>query len=548
MDGDGGSTKKKVVILGGGFAGIGAALEFGKTIGDARDVELHLVSEENYCVFQPMLPEVVAGGIEPTHIVNPIRQLCRGMRFHCASVRSIDLTLKQITMVGTDDERPHELTYDHLVLALGQIVDLSRVPGMSQHSLPIKTLGDAFHLRNHVLRRLEQADLEEDEARRKWLLTFVTVGGGFSGVETAAEIHDLIRHVMPYYPRAMKTGHRMIVVHSRDTILNELDPKLGRFAQETMKRRGVEFELNRRSAEASPEGVKLDDGRFLACGTLICTIGNAPHPLIKGSGLPHEGGRVLADEFLRVKGVADVWAIGDNALVPDVTVKPDGRGGEKGPATCPPTAQYAVRQGARCAKNVLATVRGQPLQRFEFGGLGQLAVIGHHCGVAQVFGLRISGFVAWVLWRSVYWSKLPSFISKVRVGLDWAIDVLFPRDITKFETNRTEALAASHYREGDCIVRQGERGDCFYVLQKGRVEIVRRGDDGVETKLAEKGPGESFGEAALMTNAPRNATVRCLTPVDLLSFRRSDFQKLVSSYGAMRDQMQRDLERHAAPK
>jgi NADH dehydrogenase len=530
----------RVVILGGGFGGVSAALEFGKILRHERDVELHLVSDENYCVFQPMLPEVVAGGIEPTHIVNPIRQLCAGMQFHCATVREIDLERRVVTMHGesSDGARAIDLPFDHLVLALGQVVDLSRIPGMAQHSLPIKTLGDAFHLRNHVLSRLELADLEPNDERRKWLLTFVTVGGGFSGVETAAEIHDLIRHVLPFYPRAQSTGHHMILVHSRDLILNELDPKLGAFAQETLKERGVEFVLGRRSAEATAEGVKLDDGRFLAAGTVICTIGNAPQPLITSSELPKEGGRVVTDDCLRVPNFEDVWAIGDVAQIPDRK-----RGG-----SCPPTAQYAVRQGKRCALNVLAKIRGRPVEPFEFGGLGQLAVVGHHCGVAQVFGLKISGFVAWVLWRSVYWSKLPSFVSKVRVGLDWLLDVVFPRDITKFETRRTQSLDVSHFRAGDVIVRQGESGDRFFVIQKGSVEVVRADANGVETKLAEKRAGESFGEAALLTDQPRNATVRCLTAVDVLAFRRADFKKLVASYGFLREQMQRDMERHGVPR
>ncbi len=531
----------RVVIVGGGFAGTSAALAVARELRGESGVELHLVSDENYTVFQPMLPEVVAGGIEPTHIVNPLRQLCSGLRFHCARVVAIDWERRVLTLAEADGAgdgaRRHELPFDQLVLAPGQVVDLSRLPGMAQHALPIKTLGDAFHLRNHVLSRLEQAELEDDEARRRWLLTFVTIGGGFSGVETAAEVHDLVRRALPSYPRARATGHRMVLVHSRELILNELDPKLGAFAQQTMAARGVEFRMGRRSLEATPEGVRLDDGSFLAAGTLICTIGNAPHPLLTRSPLPQEGGRVVTDEFLRVPGFAGVFALGDAAAVPDVR-----RGG-----SCPPTAQYAVRQGRTLGKNLIASLRHEPLQPFSFGGLGQLAVVGHHCGVAQLFGFKLSGTLAWVLWRSVYWAKLPSWVSRVRVGLDWLLDVVFPRDLTKFETRRTEALAVSHYRAGDCLVREGERGDTFFVMQKGRVEIVRADADAEqgECKLAEKGPGESFGETALLTDAPRNATVRALTAVDVLTFRRGDFQKLVASYGVLREQMERDLERHA---
>jgi NADH dehydrogenase len=526
-------------VLGGGFAGAGAAAELARRLRGERGAEVHLVSDENYAVFQPMLPEVVAGAIEPTHIVRSLRQLGDAVRFRCATVHAIDWQRHVVTLAEADSARLHELRWDRLVLALGQVVDLSRIPGMAHHALPIKTLGDAFHLRNHVLSRLEQAELEEDEARRRWLLSFVTIGGGFSGVETAAEVHDLVRRALPSYPRARATGHRMVVVHSRDVVLNELDASLGAFAQQTMAARGVEFLMGRRSVEATPDGVRLDDGAFLAAATVICTIGNAPHPLLAGSPLPLQSGRVVTDACLRVPGFDGIWALGDAAAVPDVR-----RGG-----TCPPTAQYAVRQATTLGKNLVASLHGQPAEPFSFGGLGQLAIVGHRCGVAQLFGAKLSGIVAWALWRSVYWAKLPSWVSRVRVGLDWALDLVFPRDLTKFEIRRTEALAASHYRAGDCLVREGERGDTFFVLQRGRVEVVRadaaapRG----EQKLAEKGPGESFGEAALLNDAPRNATVRALTAVDVLTFRRSDFQKLVASYGVMREQMERDLARHAAP-
>lgn len=548
MAGDATPPRVQVVILGGGFAGIGAALEFGRRLRRESDVDVHLVSEENYCVFQPMLPEVVAGGIEPTHIVNPVRQLCAGLQFHCARVEAIDAGARSVRLVGADGRREFELRYDHLVLALGQVVDLSRVPGMSQHALPIKTLGDAFHLRNRVLARLEEADLEQDESRRRRLLTFVTVGGGFSGVETAAEIHDLIRRVLPFYPVAFRTGHRMILIHSRERILNELPPSLGDFAQRTLARRGVEILTGLKSVEATADGVKLSDGRFLECGTLICTIGNAPHPLIARGDWPQDGGRVVTDDCMRVAGRDDVWAMGDMAAVPDRVA-----GG-----TCPPTAQYAVRQGRQLARNVLAALRGAAPEPFRFKCLGQLAVVGHRCGVAQVFGMKFSGLVAWMMWRAVYWAKLPSFVSKVRVGLDWALDLVFPRDLTKFETRRTEAVALAHFRPGDVIVKEGERGDCFYVIERGRVEIVR--SDGAagaapapngavtEQKLGEKGPGESFGEAALVNDAPRNATVRALTAVDVLAVSRGDFKRLVASYGAMKEQVERDLAKHAAGK
>jgi NADH dehydrogenase len=228
-----------------------------------------------------------------------------------------------------------------------------------------------------------------------------------------------------------------------------------------------------------------------------------------------------------------IWAIGDTALIPDVK-----RGG-----FVPPTAQYAIRAGRRGARNVLAAIRGKPTKPFVFGGLGQLAVVGHRSGVAQVMGLNFSGLLAWVFWRSVYWMKLPGARAKLRVGLDWTIDLFFPRDITKLEVQRTQRLRRAHYRAGEEIVRQGELGDRFFIIESGEVEVVHRGDDDVERRLCVQSAGESFGELALLENKPRSATVRCLTPVDVLSFARDDFTALVASYAALRDHVARDVDR-----
>jgi len=527
----------KVVILGGGFAGVSAAMEFSRRVRRDAGIEVHLVSDENYFVFQPMLPEVVACGIEPTHIVNPIRQLCPHVRFHCATVRSVDLEGRRVTLVGSDETQELELGFDHLLICVGLSMDLSRIPGMSEHSLPIKTLGDAFVLRNHVLTMLEQADIEPDETKRKKLLTFVGVGGGFSGVETVAEINDMVKAVLKYYPNARATGARVVLIHSRDRILNELGKKLARFAQKKLSQRGVELVLESRVKEATPEGIVLADGRSVSAGTVVCTVGNAPHPLIKSLDLPKQRDRLTADTMLRVEGCEHIWTCGDTAIVPDTR-----RGG-----FCPPTAQYALRAGRRCARNVLAVIRGQNPRPFQFGGLGQLAVVGRRSGVAQVLGINFSGFVAWWFWRSVYWMKLPGMRAKARVGLDWAMDVIFPRDITKLDLSRTQRLRRAHYKAGETIVRQGEVGDRFYIIDSGEVEVIREESGQEPQRLATQGAGESFGEIALIEDTPRTATVRCLTAVDVLCFSRDDFQALMSSYTPMREVINESMRKRHRP-
>lgn len=526
----------RIVILGGGFAGISVARELGRRTRRDPSVEVHLVSDENYFVFQPLLPEVVSCGIEPTHILNPIRQLCPYVRFHCATVEAIDADARTVTLVGNDARRVTTLAYDHLILGLGLTMDLSRTAGMSEHSLAIKTLGDAFELRNHVLSKLEEADIESDEATRKRALTVVAVGGGFSGVETVAEINDMIRSVLRFYPTARRTGPRIILVHSRARILQELNEELAEFAQRKLRQRGVELILNCRVKEATPNGIVLSDGRRIEAGTVICTVGNAPHPLIAGSSFPKDRGRLLVDETLRVKGHDNVWALGDSALIPDVR-----RGG-----FCPPTAQYAMREGRTCTLNVLAAISGGKLRAFSFGGLGQLAVIGHRCGVAQVLGLKIAGILAWFLWRSVYWMKLPGLRCKARVGIDWALDLVFPRDITKLALARTDRLSHAHFRAGDVIIKQGELGDRFYVIESGEVEILREDPGRPAVRLATLSAGDSFGEIALVRDTPRAATVKCLTPVDVVTMTRGDFRTLLGSCSFINERIQADVEQRSA--
>jgi len=350
------------------------------------------------------------------------------------------------------------------------------------------------------------------------------VGGGYSGVETIAEINDLIRSVLPFYPDARRTGHRAVLIHPGERILQELDPDLGEFAQAKLRERGVEVILKTRVTEATGDGVVLSNGEVVAAATVICTVGNGPHPLVGQLGLPQDRGRILVDEFLRVKGYQNLWALGDAALIPDVA-----RGG-----TCPPTAQYAMREGLQCARNVVATIRARPPHPFRFGGLGQLAVVGRHVGVGRLFRWKISGLLAWFLHRAVYLGKVPGFRCKVRVGIDWVLDLLFPRDITMMELRRTEQLARAHYRQGEPIVRQGEIGDQFYIIESGEVEVVREEPDAPPKRLGVLGPGTSFGEIALLKDTVRTATVRCLTPVNVVKVSRRDFATLVKSHAVFR--------------
>jgi len=528
------SAKTTIVIVGGGFAGIETARQLGRLVTHHDAVEVILVSSENYFLFQPLLPEVVACSIEPGHILNSIRQLCRGIHYRWGTVESVDLRTQHLTLVGADTAKPQRVFYDHLILCLGQVIGASSVRGMNEHALALKTLGDAFALRNHILSRLEEAEITDDDQARRKLLTFVTIGGGFSGVETAAAINDLVHDVSAFYPNARKTGYRSILIHSGERILGELDKDLAEFARTKLEGRGVDVLLNTRVGEVTRDKVVLDDGKALVTGSVISTVGNVPHPLVGTLGLPQARGRILVDECLRVQGFRNLWALGDAAAVPDL---------QKG-GVCPPTAQYAVRQGKRCARNVLAVIRGEPPEPFRYRGRGQLAVVGKHCGIAQIGTWKLSGVGAWLLWRAVYFMKLPGLRCRVRVAFDWLLDFLFPRDITKVEVQRTDVLPRAHYTQGEVIIQQGDAADCFYLIETGLVEIVKEAPGHAPERLRVCAAGDTFGEVGIINNAPRTATVRCLTAVDVLKFGRQNFLSMFGGYRAFRSQIQDTMNRY----
>jgi NADH dehydrogenase len=520
--------------VGGGFAGIETASRLGRLLKKEDAAKVVLVSSENYFLFQPLLPEVVACSIEPSHILNPIRHLCRNIHYRWGTVETIDLKAQQLTLVATDTAKPQLLTYDHLILCLGQVVGSSTVPGMNEHALSLKTLGDAFQLRNHILSRLEEAEITDDEAACRKLLTFVTIGGGFSGVETAAAINDLIKDVSAFYPKVQSTGHRSIIIHAGDRILGELDPDLAWFAQRKLEARGVEVRLKTRVNEVTRDKVVLGDGESISTGSVISTVGNVPHSLVQKLGLPQERGRILVDECLRVMGFGNLWALGDAAAVANR---------QKG-GMCPPTAQYAVRQGTQCARNVVAVIRGRFPKPFHYQGRGQMAVIGKHCGIAQIGGWKLSGVGAWFLWRAVYFMKLPGLRSRVRVAMDWMLDLLFPRDITKVEFHRTDVLQRAHFAQGEVIIRQGDVADCFYLIESGQVEIIKEVTGNTPECLRLCSAGDTFGEIGILTNAPRTATVRSLTAVDVLKFSRQNFLSMFGGYKAFRNQVQETMQRY----
>lgn len=415
------SSRNRILILGGGFAGMYAALELEKNVDHDPDLEVTLINRDNFFLFTPMLHEVGASDLDLTAIVNPVRSMLRKVNFFEGEIESIDLSRKEVIVSHGLAHHRHLHTYDHLVIGLGSVTNLYELPGLDERNLTMKSLGDAIRLRNHVIAQLEEADYE-CVTRKNRLLSFVVAGGGFSGVETVGAINDFVRDAMSSYSHLTEDMLRVVMVHAGPVILPELGERLGAYAQKKLGERGVEIHVNTKVSAVSEDGVELSDGTIIESDTLIWTAGTSPNPLVQELPCKKERGRIVVDEFLEVIGWPGVWALGDCAAVPDSSTG----------KLSPPTAQHALRQGKVLAQNIIAVIRGRRKKPFLFSTIGQLASIGKRTGVANILGVRFSGFIAWWIWRTVYLSKLPRFEKKLRVALDWTLDLLFSKDIVQF--------------------------------------------------------------------------------------------------------------------
>jgi NADH dehydrogenase len=407
-----------------------AALEFEKTLARDPRVEITLVNRENFFLFTPMLHEVAASDLDITHIVNPIRKLLKRVRFFHGTVESVDLSTKSVTVSHAEGQHRHTLVYDHLVIGLGSVTNFFHLPGLEERALTMKSLGDAIELRNRLIQLLEEADFECATGNREYLLTVVVAGGGFAGVETVAGVNDFLRDALQFYPHLTEGHLRVVLVEPGPLILPELGEKLGAYAQKKLAERKVEIRLKTGVRGVSEAGVALSDGSTVPAHTLVWTAGTSPNPLLAALPCRKERGRIAVNEYMEVQGYPGVWALGDAAAVPDRAT-----GG-----IYPPTAQHALRQGRVLAQNIAATIRSRVKRPFVFSTIGLLAAIGRRTGVARIFGFNFSGFVAWWLWRSIYLSKLPRLEKKIRVMLDWTLDIVFSKDLVQFTTAREQAM------------------------------------------------------------------------------------------------------------
>jgi NADH dehydrogenase len=444
--------RKRIVILGAGFAGFYAALELERTVARDPGVEVLLIDPQNFLLFTPMLHEVAAGSLDPSSIVVPIREALRRVQFLRAETTTVDFTARTVTVAYGLVRQTRTIAFDQLLITAGSQTRFP--PSLRAHVHGMKTIHDALVLRSWLIGNLERAEIEEDPARRRALLTIAVAGGGFSGVETIGAINDFLSQVAPHYRKAEAEPPTLVLVEPMERLLPEFDPALSEYTADKLRAAGVDVRLRTKVAAFDGRTLSLesssDSGKPspLPARTLIWTAGVAPSPLIESLPLEKERGRIVVDDTLAVAGREGVWACGDCAAVPGANGK-----------SCPPTAQHAVRQGMRAGRNIAAAVRGDPVkvQPYRYEMLGQFAAIGHRRAVATLFDMRFSGFIAWLMWRGAYLFMLPRLGRKVRVFLQWMLEICFARDTVQLLT--AESVGSGRIDELMDSARAAESAD-----------------------------------------------------------------------------------------
>jgi NADH:ubiquinone reductase (H+-translocating) len=518
-----------VVIIGGGFGAVQFAKNLRKKLRPA-EARILLFNRENHMVFHPLLADVAGASINVDAAAAPLRQMLPGVDCRTERVDAIDLPNSQI-IYDDGSGVPASLHYDHVVIACGAESNLGIIPGMTEHAFAFKVMRDAIDLRQQIVRQMEHAEAATDPNRRRWHLSFIIVGAGFSGVEVAGEINELVRSSTRFYRNFRKEDVVVSLVHSQDQILPEVAPTLREFARKRMEKAGITVLLKTRAVAATQDGIELNNGKMLLGATIVCTIGTSISPLIQHLDVPKERGRIRTTPDMRIEGQTNAWAVGDCAYIINAI---DGK-----PAA--PTGQFAERQGRQAALNLVRLLKNEPTRPFSFKALGQLCSIGGYQAVAEMFGMRISGFLAWFLWRGVYLFKLPTWSRRIKVALDWSWDVLFPRDLSFLNTDTTQHLSHGFYRAGDLMQRQGELARVFSVIEEGEAEVLKttEASPGVQEEkvVAVMGKGDFFGESQLLGHTPSEVSIRARTVVRVGQVGSTLFEQIAADFPPFREML-----------
>ncbi|HET8658836.1 MAG TPA: NAD(P)/FAD-dependent oxidoreductase [Micromonosporaceae bacterium] len=415
---------RRIVVVGAGHVGLYVALRLSRKL-RPREAEILVVDPQPHMTYQPFLPEAAAGNIEPRHTVVPLRRELRRCHVLAGEVTCIEHA-RRVATVQPIVGPPREVRYDHIVVVPGSVSRTLPIPGLREHAIGFKTLGEAIFLRNHVLDRLDVAATTTDMAVRRRALTFVFVGGGYAGIEAVAEMEDMARDALRYYPELTPDDMHWVLVEATQRILPEVDPDMGAYTVQQLLRRQLDIRLGTRLESCVDGVVKLSDGDEMPADTIVWTAGVKPHPMLEATDLPRDDrGRVTCLPTLQVadgdRVVEGAWSAGDCAAVPDLTGPPG--------ALCSPSAQHAVRQGVRLADNIRAVLRGQPPVDYRHRHAGSVASLGLHKGVAQVYGFKLRGRLAWFMHRTYHMSRIPSLNRKVRVVVDWTLALFLKREV-----------------------------------------------------------------------------------------------------------------------
>jgi NADH dehydrogenase len=425
----------RIVILGGGFGGVYTAMHLERRLRDGNDVEITLVSRDNFFLITPLLFEAGSGVLDPRHAVTPIRKMLDRAQFDEAEVERVDFERNVVIVRHGPHTDTTEVPFDQLVFALGGVTNTHLVPG-SEHARPFKTLAQAIDLRNHIIDRFEEADLPQDFLARRKLMTFVIVGAGLVGVELMGELTGFVRSIAASYRNARQQLPQFHLIEGGPRILPEMDQSLGDYAHQVLERRGVKIHANAPAEKVEPGRITLKDGTVIEAETIVLAVGVSPNSLLADLPLEKDRmGRIAVHATMRSKSHPNVWALGDCASIPDPSGKP-----------YPQLAQHALREAKVLAHNIVSVVlgEGKPLKPFVYETLGTLAALGHFNGVGRVMRVKLRGFAAWWVWRTYYLMQMPRFERKLRIVLDWTIALFFPYDIVKLDFYSDRHAAQLH--------------------------------------------------------------------------------------------------------
>ncbi|MGH9886438.1 MAG: FAD-dependent oxidoreductase [bacterium] len=506
----------RVVCLGGGWT----ALYLCRALRGAMRrglVDVTVISRDNFHTFHGFIPEMLVGRIQPEHIMTSARRIFAPALFHNAEIDSIDVAAKTVTTSRILDGREQIVPYDHLVIGLGAMDDLSRYPGLAEHAHRLGTYWDAFRVRNDIIGMLEMAEIETDPAERRRLLTFVIAGGNYGGVEVASELTEYFDLLTSReYRRLDRSEFRIVLVHSGERLLPELDqhyPKLAEYGARMVERNGIEVRLSTKLVAATPEEAVTSAGERIPTRTIISCTGTSVSHVIDQVPCERERprGRVLADVFGHAIGAENTWAGGDCAATPHP------KGG-----TYPALALYAMAAGWRIGRNIERTLLGRPLKPARFTGLGDAVSIGRRRAIGHFRGIPMAGLHGWIVWRLFLLGFMPTWERRLRTFADWILTPIFGRDVVNMRLQQPVGIGRELYEPGQEIVREGDIGRRLYLIWKGEVEVVKRQDGNDESVVAVLGPGEHFGETAVFNNVRRTATVRARSRVELVSLGRAE--------------------------